>query len=186
MPVVVIVVSMLAVLVMTTPSVASPSCMTKTEARRHFGSAHIFWHGPDHCWDATPSRLSLQVDKFRRTLQTRKTQQELSARKDEPSVERPKWYDSMSKMLPDDDAAQTPWEERWVNIESAHLPLAARWVDIVQVKASVGEEPEPMVSLRTMILVFVVIALVIMLASIEILFRNEIWGIGRRQSRPEI
>src|ERR1700716_338081 len=49
----VIVVSMLMV---ATPSEASQSCMSKTEARQHFGSVHIYWHGQDHCWDATPTR----------------------------------------------------------------------------------------------------------------------------------
>jgi hypothetical protein len=43
----VIVVSMLMV---ATPSEASQSCMSKTEARQHFGSVHIYWHGQDHCW----------------------------------------------------------------------------------------------------------------------------------------
>jgi hypothetical protein len=42
-----------AVLVVTTPSEASKSCMTKAEARQQFGSVHIYWHGPAHCWDAT-------------------------------------------------------------------------------------------------------------------------------------
>jgi len=41
---------------LTTPSEASTSCMSKTEARQHFGSVHIYWHGPEHCWDATPAR----------------------------------------------------------------------------------------------------------------------------------
>jgi len=50
----VIVVSML--VLTTSSSEASKSCMTKTEARQHFGSVHIYWHGNDHCWDATPTR----------------------------------------------------------------------------------------------------------------------------------
>jgi hypothetical protein len=32
--------------VLTTPSEASKSCMSKTEARQQFGS-YIYWHGPD-------------------------------------------------------------------------------------------------------------------------------------------
>jgi len=51
MRVAVMVVVMFAV---TTPLQASQSCMSKTEARNHFSSSHIYWHGPDHCWDATP------------------------------------------------------------------------------------------------------------------------------------
>ena len=49
MRVAVIVVTML---VATTPTVASESCMSKAEARQHFPTLHIYWHGRDHCWDA--------------------------------------------------------------------------------------------------------------------------------------
>ena len=33
------------------PALASPGCMTKHEARAHYGNSWIYWHGPDHCWD---------------------------------------------------------------------------------------------------------------------------------------
>src|SRR5712692_1071167 len=42
--------------VLSTPSEASQSCMSKTEARQSFHSSHIYWHGAEHCWDATPIR----------------------------------------------------------------------------------------------------------------------------------
>jgi len=29
----------------------SPSCMSKREARENWPRGHIYWHGPDHCWD---------------------------------------------------------------------------------------------------------------------------------------
>jgi hypothetical protein len=58
MRVAVLVVSML---VLATTSEASRSCMSKTEARRHFGSVHIYWHGADHCWDATSTGSSHQA-----------------------------------------------------------------------------------------------------------------------------
>jgi hypothetical protein len=35
---------------------AAGSCMTKSEARRVYATAHLYWHGADHCWDATPGR----------------------------------------------------------------------------------------------------------------------------------
>lgn len=44
-------------LMLPTTSEASKSCMSKTEARKHFGLVHIYWHGTDHCWDATSTRL---------------------------------------------------------------------------------------------------------------------------------
>jgi len=49
MPIAVIAVSMLVMLVVATPSEASQSCMSKTEARQQFGSVHIYWYGRDHC-----------------------------------------------------------------------------------------------------------------------------------------
>jgi len=42
-----------AITVVATPAHASSSCMSKTEAHRHFGSAHIYRHGSHHCWNAT-------------------------------------------------------------------------------------------------------------------------------------
>ena len=160
MRVTVIVVTMLMV---TTPSGASHSCMSKTEVRQHFGSVHIYWHGPDHCWDATPTRRQRQIHN-------------VAQRK----IDRPKWHDSMSEMLLDEEPAQTtvqmPWVDRWVDIEPSQLPLVARWVDIVQVAPPVIErEPEPMLSPRVLVLVFIAIVLALTLATIEVLFRSTIY-----------
>lgn len=189
----VIVVSMLMV---ATPSEASKSCMSKTEARQHFGSVHIYWHGPDHCWDATPTRRR-QIQKVQR------------------KNGQPKWQNSMSEMLADgepapppgprtpsdarqqgnDAAAGAPWVDRWLDIEPSPppSPLVARWVDIVQVAPPptgqrklelsatpptiIGRETDPMVSPRAVVLVCFVI--VLSLATIEVLFRRTIYD------RPE-
>jgi hypothetical protein len=35
----------------TVPAAGSPSCMTKEEARKAYPGDHIYWHGPQHCWD---------------------------------------------------------------------------------------------------------------------------------------
>src|SRR6202790_2094756 len=103
MPIAVIAVSMLVMLVVTTPSEASHSCMSKTEARQHFGSVHIYWHGRDHCWDATPTSRHHQI-----------------IHKVERKIDQPKWQDSVSRMIPDDEpvqtAVQTPWVDRWVDM----------------------------------------------------------------------
>ena len=147
----VIVVSMLMV---AAPSEASRSCMSKTEARQHFGSVHIYWHGADHCWDATPTRRHHQI-----------------IHKVERKIDQPKWQDSVSKMIPDDEpvqtAVQTPWVDRWVDIEPTQLPLVARWVDIVQVTPPPLSAPNP--EPRGVVLVFITITLT--LAIIEVLFR---------------
>ncbi len=54
--------------VLTTASEASKSCMSKTEARQHFGSVHIYWHGRDHCWDATPTNRQHRVRTVQRIV----------------------------------------------------------------------------------------------------------------------
>ncbi len=41
------------------PAIASPSCMTQAEARAKFPTQHLWWHGPNRCWDATPNRRQL-------------------------------------------------------------------------------------------------------------------------------
>jgi hypothetical protein len=98
--------------VQTTPSEASKSCMTKNEARQHFGSVHIYWHGVGHCWDATPTCRYHQINK---------APQEIG----QPN-QQPKWYESMSEMLPDDGTPQTKWIDRWVDIVQVAPPLIER------------------------------------------------------------
>jgi hypothetical protein len=138
-------------LMVAAPSEASRFCMSQ-----HFGSVHIYWHGADHCWDATPTRRHHQI-----------------IHKIERKIDQPKWQDSMSKMIPDDEpvqtAVQTPWVDRWVDIEPTQLPLVARRVDIAQVTPPLlsGPNPEP----RGVVLVLVFIAIALTLAIIEALFR---------------
>jgi hypothetical protein len=180
MRVAVIVVTMLAV---TTPSEASQSCMSKTEARQHFGLVHIYWHGPDHCWDATASR--------HRQIQTRQKPliQEVQ-RKSEP-----KWLGSMSAMLPDDEPVQSlrtptsldverqenddavigmPWADRWVDIGPSQSTLVARRVRVVHLSPPpVNEYKSVMVSPHD-VLVWAFIAFVLTLGMIGVLYRHDL------------
>jgi len=100
-------------LMVVTPSVASESCMSKMEARQHFGLVHIYWHGADHCWDASPGRQQ------RRIVHTAA-----------PKPDQRKWREAMSEMVPDAQVAQVLWLDRWVDIKPPELPLTLRWVDI--------------------------------------------------------
>src|SRR6267154_3757984 len=133
--------------VLTTASEASNSCMSKGEARQHFSSVHIYWHGRDHCWDATPIRRHYQINEVQRKIRIREVQEK---------IDQPNWHDSMSKMLPDDEPVQTQWVDRWANIEPSEPPIVARWVDIVQVAPTpiIERKPEPMVRPRGVMLVF--------------------------------
>ena len=161
MRVAVIVVSML---VVATPSHASESCMTKTEARQHFGSVHIYWHGSGHCWNATAGRHR----SVHRILAHRSQQEkEQQVQREEPQ---PKWREAMSELLPDDTPVQprevqtslqddegdtsadggnklsvgsnTPADG--VSAPAARANWRDRWVDVVQVVPLIAaNRPEP-------------------------------------------
>ena len=145
-------------LMVATPSEASKSCMSKTEARQHFGSVHIYWHGPEHCWDATSTRRHHQIHQIHQVRQ----------KKDDPN-----WHDAMSEMLPDGGSASastrlapapTPWVNRWVDIEQS--PIISRWVDIAQVAPPlVIRAAEPLVTPRglVMVIMFVIGSLAIII-----------------------
>lgn len=118
-----------AVVVVATPAHASNSCMSKTEARRHYGSAHLYWHGPNHCWDATSGR--------RRNIAR-------IQRKHTPPVrqqDRTEWRESRSEMLASSGLAQVLEAEtsggdgRSENADPAPLDTnwLDRWVAVVQV-----------------------------------------------------
>jgi hypothetical protein len=183
MRVAVIVVTML---VAATPSKASRSCMSKDEARQHFPTLHLYWHGAGHCWDAMPARRH-QADQARHRAPIREVERQI----DPPKINQPAWRDSMSAMvaadnlapslrasrddrsnLNDDAAAGTPWRDRWVDVETS--PLAARWVDIVQVAPPpiVERKAEPPAVLRGVVLVF--FAFVLTLGTTWVLFRGTI------------
>jgi hypothetical protein len=179
MRVAVIVVTMLAV---TTPSEASQSCMSKTEARQHFGLVHIYWHGPDHCWDASASRHGLIQARQKPLVQEGQRTSE------------PKWHDSMSAMLPDDEAVQslrtpasldverqngdavigTSWADRWVDIGPSQSPLVARRVRVVQIS------PPPVVERKSVQMVFphdilllAFIVFVLTLGTVGVVYRRD-------------
>ena len=153
--------------VLTTPSEASTSCMTQTEARQHFGPVHIYWHGRDHCWGATRTRLPHQINRVQRKIERHEVQEK---------IDQPNWHNSMSEMLPDDQPVQTPWIDRWANIEPSKPP-------IVQVAPLpiVERKQEPMVSPRSVVaVVLVFLPLVLMIWTIEVLFRSERGHSGRK------
>lgn len=145
-----------------TPSEASESCMSKTEARHHFGSVHIYWHGKDHCWDATRSHQRAAIP-TRRNGEVQTLRQEMDA---------PKWHEAMSEMLPDENTVQRSWIDRWVNIEPPPL-IILRWVDIAQVTPPpiIEFNPKPRVVQRGVLLVLVFVVMALTLAIVEVLLR---------------
>jgi hypothetical protein len=109
------------VVVATTPVEASQSCMSKAEARQHFNSSYIYWHGSDHCWDATPPqhlrihgvRRRTPTDEVQRKPERPKTEQSNiestnlknsdleKSDQDQSSLDQFGWRNSMSAMLPE-------------------------------------------------------------------------------------
>jgi hypothetical protein len=143
------------ILMVPAPSEASESCMSVTEARQHFGLVHIYWHGADHCWDASPGRHQRHIT---HTVASK--------------LDRRKWRDAMSEMIPDPNVAQIPWLDRWVDLKSSELPLVARWVDIPQ---ATPPTPEPTTTSLTVMLLFGLLAIVLPLAIIEALRQGMIY-----------
>jgi hypothetical protein len=159
---------------LTTPSHALSSCMSKSEARQHYGSVHIYWHGPDHCWDATPGQ-------HRQALNNQSTiNRQVQRRR-----RRSDWRQAMSEMLPDDapvqatdaraadGAASANWLDRWIDIKQVVPRLQTdRQPEPAMAPPALAAEPE----FGGMPHVFVILAFfafLLIFATIEILLRND-------------
>ena len=144
-------------LVVSSPALASESCLSMAEARRQFPDIHIYWHGPDHCWDATAAQRH-QIHRVQRRTPVREVQQKIDQPKtdlsqtdqsktdqsktdlsetDRSKTDQSKWRDAMSAMLPDDGPAQRLEASRdarqaGTNDAAAGAPWTDRWVDIEQ------------------------------------------------------
>jgi hypothetical protein len=149
--------------------------MSKAEARQHFASAHLYWHGPDHCWDATPGRHRV----------VRKNQP--SDRQVERGRGRSDWRQAMSEMLPGDGPVQAPVAQTAGGAAAAVANWLDRWIDIAQVVPRVQTErpSEPTIAspvpvsdsesggLPHVVVVLAFFAFLLIFATIEILFRND-------------
>jgi hypothetical protein len=148
--------------------------MSKAEARQHFGSVHIYWHGPDHCWDATPGRHRL----------VRKNQSNAD-RQVQRGRGHSDWRQAMSEMLPDDApvaapdtraasvAASTNWLDRWIDIaQVAPRPSIERQSDLAIASPALAADSESG-GLPHIVVVLAFFAFLLIFATIEILFRND-------------
>ena len=144
--------------VVSTPSQASKSCMTQAEARQHFANSHLYWHGR-HCWDAmTPSRRV--VHRVRENVQ-REAQRDPA----EPNNPEPKWREAMSEMLTVNEAPSpsVSWENRWVEIAQALPTLAGDKAAQEDASANATHRIEPMF---TVLLAFLAIVLALITAAL--------------------
>ena len=152
--------------VVSTPSQASRSCMTQAEARQQFATSHLYWHG-SHCWDAmTPSRRGV-VPRVRENVQ-----REAERDAPEPNNPEPKWRETMPEMLTANEAPSPSvnWENRWVEI--AQVPLGGDKAPQEDASANAAHRIERMFTPMSLLLAFLA-SLGLTLALIEtILFRS--------------
>lgn len=132
------------------PALASPSCMTQSEARAKFPKEHLWWHGPNRCWDATPpSRRRLaERNKAREQRAVPPAPQAAHETKDERKgwSHAPRWRDAMSRMRPEDltDAAVSASAGASVDaVAGPRTNFWDRWVDIAQRVPPAAARPQP-------------------------------------------
>src|SRR5882762_7799917 len=96
---------------LTMRSEASTSCISKTEARQHFGTVYLYWHGPEHCWDAIPTHLHGVRRRVRHTEPTPHFAVPL------PSPDLRRSANAMATDEPETELITViPWVERWTDI----------------------------------------------------------------------
>jgi hypothetical protein len=175
------------------PAHASKSCMTQPEARAQFATSHLYWHGPNHCWDATaPAHRIVRRVKPKEQQADGDSAASDDAAQDDSSASakrEPTWRNALSEMLPADPpgvAAAVPslpaiaatgmnWLDRWVDVAQIAPPsLFRRGTEAATAEVSpvAGQKSNPMVTPIRLILVF--FSIVVILAVIELLFRNTI------------
>jgi hypothetical protein len=176
-----------AIVMVSSPSHASPSCMTQAEARQKLGAVHLYWYGAGHCWGASPGRHGL--------VKRDRTKQQRLAERDAPAAKKPaawthehRWREAMSEMLPEDapatrtqaaassepgeaPARRSTWLDRWVDIAQPTAPIVDK-SEPADLLLPVARTVEPMVTPTRVILAF--LAVLLTLAVIEILFRTTI------------
>jgi hypothetical protein len=139
---------------LTTRSEASTSCMSKTEARQQFGTVYLYWHGPERCWDATPTRLHGVRHRVRHPEPTPHFVVPI------PSPDLRRSANAMATDEPETELITViPWVERWTDITQRTPPASIVVTD---------RKSEPTVTSRDAVMV--IIAIVLTLAVVEFLF----------------
>jgi len=166
--------------VVAAPSQASETCRSLAEARQHFGSVHLYWHGPNHCWDTAPGR-QFQVQRIRQRT-SRIVQQEV-----------PKWREAMSELLPVQASVEARGTETPRSDGETNDPAVGRsnwrdrWVDFAQIAPQSRTEnqrdlavasPTTRSSAASPVLVTVILCfgLVLLLVTAEVVLRNSRYG----------
>jgi hypothetical protein len=161
--------------------------MTMAEARSQFATSHLYWHGPNHCWDGTAPmhRVVRRVKPREQQVPDDSATPEVAGQDDGtvPATREPKWRNAMSEMLPAETPSIVPslpaiaagmnWLDRWVDVAQIAPPsFLRREAATAEVSPGAGQKADPMVTPMRLILVF--LSIVVILAVIELLFRNTI------------
>jgi hypothetical protein len=148
--------------------------MSKSEARQHFGSLHIYWHGPNHCWDATPGR--------NRQVRKNQSNADRQVQRESPHSD---WRQARSEMLPEDGPVPVPGAQIVAGAAAFGASWLDRWIDIVPVVPQLRAESGPSVATPTLasepesggmphiVVILAFFAFLLIFATIEILFRND-------------
>jgi hypothetical protein len=166
--------------------------MTMAEARAQFATSHLYWHGPNHCWDATaPQHRMISRARPKAGQRDEQQAQDNSSTQDgdvTPARREPKWRNAMSEMLPVDTPVLASSASSLAGIATSGMNWLDRWVDVTQVappsffrhtpEAATASNVAPAAVQKTdplaMRLILVFLSIVVILAVIELLFRNTI------------
>ena len=121
------------ILLVATPSQASSSCMSMREARSHFATSYLYWHGPNHCWDATSPVRRHEAQRARHVV-FRPASEEANALK---------WRDAMSEMLGDESTVLSADRRQAQSERNDSANWLDRWVDIAQIRGRLVTETKP-------------------------------------------
>ena len=146
-----------AIALASSPADSSPSCMTKSEARAKFPTSHLWWRGPNHCWDATPPSRQRLAQRIRKgPKQDAKAERDEEAEEKKPDERKrpalahdPRWREAMSRMRPEDMLEQRTPSRATASAEAVNVPLATRvnfwerWVDIAQRTPPIVDQASP-------------------------------------------
>jgi hypothetical protein len=161
---------------------SSPSCMTQNEARAKFPKEHLWWHGPNRCWDATPSGRQHLAQRIKARKQADARVERDAVEEKKPEEKKPgwshasRWREAMSRMRSEDvlelnaparatasaDVVEAPspprinWRDRWVEIAQRIPPGAAR-PDPADLAADAREAEPHVTPIRVMLALLVLL-----------------------------
>jgi hypothetical protein len=163
------------------PALSSPSCMTQNEARAKFPAAHLWWHGPNRCWDATPGGRRYLAQRIKKEpKQDARSERDPAEEKKPDEKRRPgssndfRWREAMSRMRAEDMAVEAParatasiapvdtspprmdWRDRWVDV-AQRFPPATGTAEPADLAADAGQAQPLVTPIRVMLVLLVLV-----------------------------